>query len=463
MLARFAIGRPLREVEEVRRTEDREHARLDRRPHVLAGSDLALGEGRVSLELARPERTAKRALGEPREAGAGSSDVDRRARQVAVALELRVRDERPFPLDPVEHQHRVDGCAGLVLHLQLPRQPAFLDAEERPAGTAEAREQQRAGDVVGRGELVLPDREVRVELDDDRLVFRRDDVPFEQQAVYSGRVDDEVRRAAEARPQSAHLRADPVPARTSDPDTGWLRADALPGPQVDPDLVRATRALELAEPLGAVGARTTDQIDGGAPDDDRIRRRVGVCLGEDRLGCREVLLDVRRGQREHGSDALEPVPDVVRVQPGPIGDVEVHAQKIVDRVRILLARQAVERDAPALRETRRISLPDPCREPCDDSSALLRRRAIRLVLRRHLGGVDPFDHLEPTIDRRPVREVAGQVVDPEPGSLLRLAVAAEAVPPKVREDVLIEARRRFGRPRREIRAATGREHRGHGE
>jgi hypothetical protein len=146
-----------------------------------------------------------------------------------------------------------------------------------------------------------------------------------------------------------------------------------------------------------------------------------------RSACDEILLDMRRRERQHRADALEAVPRGILRQAGGIEDVDGDAEQVADGIAVLLARQpAVGHRGVVVALPRAVGLGqlagDPVRHPGD-----VGRRRTRLLLRRHVAGIDALHHLHPVPRRRRAGEVGRDGVEAQVALLLLRPMARGAV------------------------------------
>ena len=160
----------------------------------------------------------------------------------------------------------------------------------------------------------MPGRQVGPELQRHRPVLGGVHVALEEGPAEVGGVEPQPRGAAALGAEAAELHADRVfPGRSRRWRSRASRAPLL-GTMSARTLSSSPRVGQLPRDVVADAHRR------GRPAGDLGLRpgpeRQG--LVQDRLGRREVLLDVRRREREHGADPLEPLPVGVFGQAGGV-------------------------------------------------------------------------------------------------------------------------------------------------
>ena len=235
-------------------------------------------------------------------------------------------------------------------------------------------------------------------------------------------------------------------------------ADRLHRLPVDADHQRHRRIVGAAVPGEAdldrvVGVVLEDglQLDDAVADPSRPAApgedaRLGQRTAADRargdlFGRGQVLLHERRRDREHVADVVEAVARIVGRE--FVGRAEVDPEQIADRVGVLDAVQAVDRDVAGIR----LELPIVAREltlDIRDQRRPLAGRERLLVGWRHVPRFQLLDNQFPRVafgrDRRGIRECR----EVQAGVRLLLVVAAAADFVEHRADVAIERRRDRG-------------------
>ena len=283
----------------------------------------------------------------------------------------------------------------------------------------------RARHGVDDADQVRARRQVRAKLQRHRLILGRVDVLLEERAADVGGVEPQSRTA---RPPSGR-RPLSFTRTTYSPAVltirrSWASRAPLLGTMSARTLSRiparpAARAMSprIAHAFAAVQRVTS--VFGCGPEGQR--------LVQNRLGRREILLDMRRREREHRADPLEALPVGVLGQAGGVVGVVRHAEQIADGVAIFLARELAKRDLlaasppggpPRPRRAGRRSIRPRGRPP---------RRSGR---GSSLGGISPAlmrSMIAPHARRRRIGRSLAPACPPEVPLLLCLAVAAHAV------------------------------------
>ena len=265
-----------------------------------------------------------------------------------------LREDGPFPLDPVEERQRVKSVAFVVEQLRESRSRqhglAAVGEDRAPAEPVEV----HAANLVGCFQAeaqVCRQIEIQLRFIDLGVVFRGSDIQAEEpggQPAFTlcRDADGQVRRLAVRRADAAGLDADFIETamfRTdafSEPPGGeGRRSVARVGARVDETAQRArdAEAIQyLLLPLPAIreqllrGLADFAWLDGrgeGAIQDD-ARRAV-------------ITIHVRWRKRQLRPDAFEAVPAGVFVELSLLGGIIAYAEQVIDGVLILLPAQAI--------------------------------------------------------------------------------------------------------------------------